>query len=60
MSTDPYEGFDIEAIMKVKDIDPEVMANGKFSEILSELTTMSPENEDALREQAMRELGWIT
>lgn len=57
MSIDDYWGVDIEAIRKVKDLDEDVMQNGKQSEIAAELTYMSFENEMALRDQAMRELG---
>lgn len=49
--------YDIEAISKVKDLDKDVMLNGKASDIAAELAYMSLENEMALRNQSRQELG---
>jgi hypothetical protein len=51
----------IKEVQKVKDIDPDVLPGApgfRMSDLLAELEYMSDDNEIALREQAMKELGY--
>jgi hypothetical protein len=48
----------IKEVQKVKDIDPDVLSDGSMSDIAAELEYISDDNEIALRQQAMKELGY--
>lgn len=57
---DDESDFDlrVQQILKVKDIDPDLLSSGSMVDLIAELEYVSDDNEIALRQQAMKELGY--